>query len=123
MPVEPKIAGRLTAPKTLSKAAKVVWKNLVGAMPLGVYEKTDAALLAAYCEQVAAHDEAIAKIAELGSMVTGSQGQLVVSPWAKMRNESARLIVTLGAKLGLSPVDRANVNAPTQGVEINPFLH
>jgi P27 family predicted phage terminase small subunit len=113
----------LTPPANMSKRAKIVFKELARAMPPGVFKKTDKHLLVAYCEQVASHEEAVKKIERDGSVVNGSQGQLVVSPWVRIRNEAAGKIVTLGARLGLSPTDRANVNAPEQGVEINPFLH
>lgn len=122
MPVEPEIKGSIKMPRTLTPAAKIVWKNVTGAMVKGVFKPTDTYILAAYCEQVAAHDEAVAKIAQNGSVSVGSQGQEIVSPWVRIRNEAASKVVTLGAKLGLSPADRQSIpSGETQSY--NKFMH
>lgn len=122
LPKEPAITASARMPRTLTPAAKIIWKNLVKAMPKGVFLATDTHLMSAYCEQVAAHDEAVAMIFEHGSIVQGSTGQEVASPWVRIRNESANKILALGSKLGLSPTDRMNLPS-TDDYEENPFLN
>ena len=123
IPDEPEVANlSFTPPAKMTKRAKLFYKEIAGAMPEGVYKTTDKHLLVAYCEQAASHEEACTKIAEQGAVVEGSQGQPVVSPWVKVRNEAAGKLVTLGARLGLSPADRAAVGTGDGKKETNPFL-
>lgn len=103
---EPKPTGAPVAPKSLTKNAVAVWKRVLATMPLNVYTGADEHLLSAYCEAVARHREASEALKVYGLVSTGSTGQEVVSPWLKIQNDQARLIVTLGARLGLDPVAR-----------------
>ncbi|NVD44838.1 P27 family phage terminase small subunit [Qipengyuania atrilutea] len=120
---EPEVADLyLVLSANISAAAKPIFVQLSGAMPTGVFKTTDQYLLAAYAEQVAAHEEAVREITKGGAVVMGSQGQPVVSPWVKIRNEAAGKLVTLGARLGLSPVDRSNLKSDDAGQSSNPFL-
>jgi len=111
---EPKAKGVLAPPKSLSREALAIFKRLVGAMPPGLYQSVDEALLVAFAEAYAGHQAATAAIAEHGMMTTGSTGQLVVSPWVKIQSDQARLMVTLSTKLGFDPVSRAAITAPEQ---------
>ncbi|MYL98421.1 hypothetical protein GR702_11665 [Novosphingobium sp. FGD1] len=45
-------------PTIMTSAARKVWTRLIAAMPREVYTACDSALLAAYCEAVAAHSSA-----------------------------------------------------------------
>lgn len=106
---EPKPVNAPVAP-SMSKSAKAIWTKLVGAMPAGVFTAVDSYVLAAYCEAVARHAYAVAKLEKGPKEVEGSTGQLKLSPWFAEVSDSARLIATLGAKLGLDPVSRQHIN-------------
>ncbi len=121
IPKEPKVTGTIRMPSTLSKEAKTFWKQITGAMPKGVYLPTDAPLLVSFCEAAAMHKIASQHIAKEGAISKGSKGQDIVSPWVKIQSDNASKIASLGSKLGLTPVDRANL--PTgEDDEVNPFL-
>lgn len=108
---EPKPSGLPSPPTAMSNRAKTVWKRLVVAMPPGVFAATDSYALAAYCEAASNHQLATAKIAGGEIETTGSTGQTKLSPWFAVQSDSARLMATLGAKLGLDPVSRQAINS------------
>lgn len=108
---EPKPKGTPSQPTIMTVMAKKVWLKLVGAMPEGVYTAADIHLLAAYCEAVANHQHATAAIAEGAPlMVAGSTGQEVINPIFAHQEKQARLIVTIGQRLGLDPIARQQIN-------------
>lgn len=119
---EPRPLGLPTPPETLSAAALPIWQRLVMSMPEGVYAATDEHLLSAYCEQVVIFQTASVTLSTEPAVVTGSQGQLVPSPWVKILNEASRLISTLGAQLGLNPAARQSLAVEQPKQETNPFL-
>lgn len=107
---EPVASGQPAPPKTMSKAAVAVWKRVVGSMPLGVWTGADENLLAAYCEAAALHHEAADTLKTEPKVTIGSTGQAVVSPWVKIMADQARLMASLGARLGLDPLARQSIN-------------
>lgn len=118
---EPQPKGRPTKPTIMTPMAKKVWDKLVAAMPEEVYTNADSALLAAYCEAVANHMHATSVIAEGAPlMVPGSTGQEVLNPIYKHQEAQARLIVSIGQRLGLDPIARQSINAG-ESQEADPF--
>lgn len=117
---EPKPKG-LPAKPALSPLAGKVWDRLTVAMPLGVYTAADTGLLAAYCEAVANHQEATVELAKSAKMVTGSMGQMVPSPWYRIQSDAASKIVQLGARLGLDPIARQQINAESEAPDDEGF--
>lgn len=112
---EPKPSAGPSAPIGMTPRAKAVWSKLTFAMPLGVFTAVDSYVLAAYCEAVSAHQIATAKLVKGPHEITGSTGQVKISPWFAAQADAARLIVQLGAKLGLDPVSRQNINTDASG--------
>jgi P27 family predicted phage terminase small subunit len=117
---EPQPKGDPNKP-TLSALASKVWDRLTKAMPLGVYTAADTGLLAAYCEAVANHQEASQCLANEPKMVKGSMGQMVPSPWFRIQSDAASKIVTLGARLGLDPISRQQINAEGEASDDEGF--
>jgi P27 family predicted phage terminase small subunit len=112
---EPRPYGEPARPTIMTPAARKVWAKLVVSMPPGVYTFADSHMMAAYCEAVAAHQRATKHIIDGAGEVTGSTGQTKLSPWLKEQADSARLIVTIGAKLGLDPVSRQHIQTDKGG--------
>jgi P27 family predicted phage terminase small subunit len=108
---EPKPSTGPAAPTVMSPRAKTVWAKLIKAMPPGVFTSCDSHLLAAYCEAAAMHQIATANLIKGPHEAKGSTGQTKLSPWFAAQADAARLIVQLGAKLGLDPVSRQHINA------------
>lgn len=111
IPKTAKAKGDPVAPKSLSKAAQIIWKRTVMAQAPGVFTQADENALAIYCETVAEFQLATREIAAEGYMTKGSMGQMVPSPWVKVKNEAARLILSYQQRLGFDPIARANLNA------------
>lgn len=120
---EPQPVGGPVRPTVMTTLARKVWTRLVGAMPREVYTGCDSAILAAYCEAVAAHQTATKLISGKGfeAIGTGSTGQQVIHPAYKLQADQARLIATLGQRLGLDPIARQNINAAPTTNDEDPF--
>lgn len=121
---EPQPVGSPVRPTIMTTAARKVWTRLIAAMPREVYTTCDSGLLAAYCEAVAAHATATKLIAakDFEPIGTGSTGQQVIHPAYKLQADQARLIATLGQRLGLDPIARQSINtSPGQTDEGDPF--
>ena len=123
---EPMPLGLPSPPTVMTARAKTVWKRLVFAMPPGVFTATDSFLLAAYCEVVATHQLATSKIATGDIETTGSTGQVKLSHWFAVQSDSAGKMATIGAKLGLDPVSRQQINTGDgnqDGDEFGDLIH
>jgi P27 family predicted phage terminase small subunit len=109
---EPTPKGSAVPAPEMSERALKVWKRLTGAMVAGVYTQADEALMMVYCEAVAEHHAATEMLKTEPRLVKGSTGQLVPSPWLKIRSDQARIIAQVGPRLGLDPVSRQAISAP-----------
>lgn len=79
-------------------------------MPVGVYSVCDEGLLSAYCEAVALHAQATKALLTEPLVIVRGTGGLSVSPWISIQSDQARLMASLGARLGLDPVARQSLN-------------
>lgn len=121
---EPKPTGGPREPEHMTTVGQVVWRRTIASMPPGFFTAADTYALASYCEAVAMWTEANIYFSGGGELIgKGSMQQPVVSPWIKIQADSARLMSQLGAKLGLSPVDRTNITMPEGQKDDNPFLY
>jgi P27 family predicted phage terminase small subunit len=94
--------------------AKACIEVIRQSMPPGVYARADSFHLAAFARAWALHKEASEKVDVEGPVAKGSQGQPVVSPWVSILNEQARLMASLGDRLGLDPKSRAALKLPDE---------
>jgi P27 family predicted phage terminase small subunit len=112
---EPKCTSKPTPPEVLSLGARAAWDRTLAGMPRGVYTSLDSALLAAFCVAVANWEAATLALKSEPQTVTGSTGQPVLNPLFKHQSEQARLIESLGARLGLNPVARQSLTVGESG--------
>lgn len=118
---EPKPTTGPFAPAGMSASGKTIWARLVASMPPGVFTNVDSYILGSYCEAVARHQYAVRKLEKGPKEVEGSTGQVKLSPWFAEVKESARLMVTIGARLGLDPVARQNISTDISQGQANAF--
>ena len=111
---EPSPTGKAWMPSHLSDEAKKCWRRIMRAMPPGFYTPADEALLAAYCEAWSDHARATKEIAAGRSIIVKSGKGFAVSPLLTIRTRAAQTMVSLAARLGLSPADRVGLVAPAQ---------
>mgnify|MGYP001572702240 CR=1 FL=1 len=120
---EPKPRGGPQKPAVMTAGAKKLWDRLIAAMPVEVYTGADSALLAAYCEAVNNHQHATAAIAEpdFQMFVVGSTGQDILNPIFAHQEKQARLIISIGQRLGLDPIARQQINSEGGDDSADPF--
>lgn len=108
--------------------AREVWYRIVGAMPPGIYTANDCDALATYC--VAAQTLKMAAealqiegivIQPAQTVITEADGKTIVyygkrarNPWLMVFNEASGIVAKLGTQLGLTPIARQSINAPTK---------
>lgn len=80
----------------------------------GIYAKIDGFALAAFAAAWALHKQATQAIDAEGAVCPGSQGQSVVSPWVRIQADQARIMMSLGDRLGLDPKARAALAVPQE---------
>jgi P27 family predicted phage terminase small subunit len=114
--VVPRVDGRperLVPPRELSAEALVIWRDLVGAVSADHFTRSDAPLLASYCEASALADRAARELAASGPVIDGK-----ASPWLTVQEKQVRAQVALSQRLRLSPqarFDRLKAGSTAKG--------
>jgi len=111
--------GDLIRPDHVTGYAADVWKRVVAAMPEGVYMATDFGVLSAFCVACETHRTATFRLIIQDHVIMEERvggGEIMKrNPWSAIQADAARQIMTLGATLGLDPLSRERVRAPTTG--------
>jgi phage terminase small subunit len=89
---------------------KAIWEELRTGVPDGLLEEVDRPLVEAYCTAVYLSEGLAAKLAR-----NTKNGQ--IAEW----NQLVRLLIRLGAMLGISPEARARMNAPAAAKPANDW--
>jgi len=94
-------------PAFLNAVAKAMWRKLVKWLEAaGSLQRSDANVMAMYCSAWADWVEANAELAAAGKVVKSKTGVPMHNPWRSVERDAKRELTKLGAKLGLSPIDR-----------------
>jgi len=94
------------APSTLGPIGASCWIN-VWTLGAGVYQPTDAYVIERYCSLHERRHGLLVLVEESGSWLsTGSTGQVVVHPAARMVSDLEGRLATLEDRLGLNPEAR-----------------
>lgn len=109
-----KPVGDVFIPNYLTGDARECFEMIVAAMPPGTYATTDTGGVAVYAEAWADHKKATEALATSPALVPGSTGNLTQSPWFKIKNEAARIMMSMGDRLGLDPKARAALGRPEE---------
>jgi P27 family predicted phage terminase small subunit len=102
------------APSWLSAAQRAIWSRTVKeleAAGIGAYA-ADRDLIVAYVAAVDAMESAARILAKEGVCVIGVNGQKVRHPASIVFAQSARLVDSMSASLGLSPDSRSRITHP-----------
>jgi P27 family predicted phage terminase small subunit len=94
----------------LSKRAKRIWKQTVPIIPAGVLTLADGGTLAIYCQERARYEEAIEILYEEPPRF--QPGSIEHRRLSITCDSAAAMMGRFGAKLGLSPSDRAGMSVP-----------
>jgi P27 family predicted phage terminase small subunit len=104
-------SGDVVVPDYLDEDAKACLEMIQRSLPPKTYAMCDVGLLSAYATAWSEHKKAVIALRDEPRMVEGSTGQLVINPWVKHLNESARMMLAIGVRLFLDPVARASLKA------------
>jgi P27 family predicted phage terminase small subunit len=104
--------GLVVIPNYLEGDARQCFDMIMEAMPPGTYAATDTGGVAVYAAAWADHKRATEALAKEPAIVAGSTGNLQPNPWFKIKNEAARIMMSMGDRLGLDPKARAGLCPP-----------
>lgn len=107
-----KAEGSAEAPVHLTGDALACFNAIKGAMPPGTYALTDVQAMAIYAVAWADHKRATQALEVEPPLVPGARGGLVKSPWFSIRSDAARIMMSMGDRLGLDPKARAAIAQP-----------
>ena len=93
------------APSTLGTVGRSCWTN-VWTLGAGVYHATDVNVIERYCSLHERRHHLLVLVEAEGWLTTGSTGQVVVHPAAKMVSDIEGRLSTLEDRLGLNPEAR-----------------
>lgn len=115
---EPKPQGDLVeAPDWMTESQKAGWNCAVEAAPLGLLKQLDAGMLAIWVIAEDLHREAARKIAEFGLLTKGSKADVVQTPYLRILNKQAAIMVKAASELGFSPASRSRISVGDNGNE------
>jgi P27 family predicted phage terminase small subunit len=89
----------LTAPDWFNEAQRESWDYVVSSMPLGALRLIDRGILQVFCVAEAAYTEAVQKVIQYG-MVIKHDGQPVISPYQRIVDRQAAVLLRAGEMLG-----------------------
>ena len=111
---------RPSVPRSMSAAAKYVWRRVISEQAPGVILAVDRDMLRVYCEAVVRYEESAVLYAESSPLVS-TRGNLVKNPLHQLVRDNAEQMRLFARELGLSPAARAGLRMdaahPTQGIE------
>jgi P27 family predicted phage terminase small subunit len=79
---------------------------IVGSMPASVYATVDTFMLAAFAEAWSIHKRASLALQAQPLVLKPANGQEYQNPWLAILNGQARIMATIGSRLGLNPAAR-----------------
>lgn len=113
------------APDHLHGQAREIWDWLVDELqPIGVLATVDRLLLASLATAWGRYLEAELMLRREGRVLTTTNKNRVPNPWLTISRQEREVMISLSARFGLTPSDRAKVGVPdtppaqpTQGEE------
>src|SRR6476619_2380637 len=96
-------------PDHLSPLQKSMWREVVRAMPEGLYTQADRGTLERYCVSWAGYRELTEQIQSIGVLCRGREGQIVRNPLFICRGQVADDMHRCACELGLTPASRTRI--------------
>lgn len=114
-PELPRPEGCPRPPDHLGEYARRVWDQILASMPDSLYTQADQETLAAYCVAAEAHKNAATMVSAGLLTVVTPKGEERPSAWLRIMNDQARIMATLGSRLGLDPSARNSLQMKVDG--------
>jgi phage terminase small subunit len=106
--------GEPFTPEHLSDDARGCIDIIRQSMPHGVYSALDSFLLSAFATAWALHKRAVCEMAkpDFDHIQKTKRGAPTANAWIRIANDQARVLASLGDRLGLDPKSRAALKLP-----------
>lgn len=104
--------GEPFTPDHLHLDAQACIEVVRNAMPPGVYRRVDSFILSSFATAWALHKKAVEELAASGLYVVEDERGQKPSAWVRILNEQAKIMASLGDRLGLDPKARAALKTP-----------
>ncbi|KAF0136974.1 MAG: P27 family phage terminase small subunit [Xanthobacteraceae bacterium] len=101
--------GDVIIPNYLEGDARECFEMIVSAMPPKTFASTDVGGIAVFAVAFADHKRATEALKTGPPLVPGARGGLVANPWFRIRSDAARIMMSMGDRLGLDPKARAGL--------------
>lgn len=109
-------AGTPEPPDTLSEAGRAVWDYLVPELDhMGLARRPDREQIAAYCEAVVTHAQALAILRAAGVIVRDRDKAVRVNPAMRVVTASQHSMLLWAREFGLTPASRVHLKAEQVG--------
>lgn len=102
-------SGEVIIPNYLEGDARECFEMIVSAMPPQTFASTDVGGIAVFAVAFADHKRATEALKTEPPLVPGARGGLVANPWFRIRSDAARIMMSMGDRLGLDPKARAGL--------------
>ncbi|HLU76136.1 MAG TPA: phage terminase small subunit P27 family [Nonomuraea sp.] len=103
--------GEVRAPDRLSDEARAVWDRIApDLVARKVLTPWDVDSFATFCDAVARHRRAAARLDADGEVVEGHRGVAAKNPWWQIWRDAADVMVKMGSRFGLNPADRTQLS-------------
>jgi len=106
-------------PAHFTEAQKKIWLDAVRDAPQGVLRHIDREILTVWVEAVDRHRKAmiaqsrVDQDSEHPLLTRDSRGGLIASPYLRIMNQAADLVLRFGAEMGFSPTSRTRLASTT----------
>lgn len=116
------IGDLVEAPPHLTATQQAIWRRAIAHAPPGMLKHLDRSVFEGWVIAVDTLEQIRAKVALLGMIIKGPQGQAIVNPLLREQRGQTNLVRQLASELGFSPTARQRVKVPKpdQG-KANPF--
>lgn len=108
---EPIAHGDLDAPPAwLTPSQQKCWRDAIRSAPEGLLKEIDASVFLAWVVACDAHRISCEKIAQYGALIKSpTTGNPITSPYVKMRDKQAELMMRAASEMGFTPSSRSRV--------------
>jgi P27 family predicted phage terminase small subunit len=107
-------SGEPFIPEHLEADARACIDVVQSSMPPGLYRRVDSFILASFAIAWALHKKAAEHLRTTAAYTVETARGEQVSPWVRILNDQAKLMASLGDRLGLDPKSRAALHLPDE---------
>jgi P27 family predicted phage terminase small subunit len=101
-------------PEHLAADAQACIDVVRTSMPPDIYRRPDSFILASFATAWALHKKAVEHLQKTGEHTVQTARGEQVGPWVRILNDQAKLMASLGDRLGLDPKSRAALHLPSE---------